>query len=52
VTARERGFWIIEVPIEWHSRCESQLNLMRARISISRDLVRIRATVRSHEYSG
>jgi dolichyl-phosphate beta-glucosyltransferase len=52
VIARERRFKIVEVPIEWHYRRESQLNLMRDGVSMFRDLLRIRANVRRHEYSG
>jgi len=52
VIAREQGRRIVEVPIEWHYRRESQLNLMRDGLAMLRDLLRIRSKARRDEYSG
>jgi len=52
VIAREQRLRIVEVPIEWHYRRESQLNLMRDGISMFGDLLRIRSKARRHDYSG
>jgi dolichyl-phosphate beta-glucosyltransferase len=41
--ARARGLRIVEVPIEWHYRRESRLNLVRDGAGMLRDLLAIRA---------
>ncbi len=48
--ARARGFRIVEVPIEWHYRRESQLNLLRDGVSMLKELIRIRARAARGEY--
>jgi dolichyl-phosphate beta-glucosyltransferase len=50
--ARARGFRIVEVPIEWHYRRQSQLNLVRDGVSMLRELLRIRAKGRRGDYNG
>jgi dolichyl-phosphate beta-glucosyltransferase len=44
--ARAQGLRIVEVPIEWHYREESQVRMMRDGIEMLRELLRIRARVR------
>ena len=41
--ARARGLRIVEVPIEWHYRAESQVSMLRDSIGMVRELLRIRA---------
>jgi dolichyl-phosphate beta-glucosyltransferase len=41
--ARARGLRIVEVPIEWHYRRESRLNLVRDGAGMLWDLLAIRA---------
>ena len=48
--ARACGMQIVEVPIEWHYRRASQLNLVRDGISMFRELLRIRARARGGAY--
>jgi glycosyltransferase involved in cell wall biosynthesis len=48
--ARARGMRIVEVPIEWHYRRASQLNLVRDGVSMFRELLRIRAKARGGAY--
>jgi hypothetical protein len=43
---RAQGLRIIEVPIEWHYREESQVRMMRDGVEMLRELVRIRSRVR------
>ena len=49
--ARARGFRIVEVPIEWHYRRQSQLNLVRDGVGMLRELLRIRGKGRRGEYN-
>jgi dolichyl-phosphate beta-glucosyltransferase len=49
--ARAQGLRIVEVPIEWHYRRESQLNLLLDGASMFRELWRIRARARGGAYS-
>jgi glycosyltransferase involved in cell wall biosynthesis len=48
--ARARGLRIVEVPIEWHYRRQSQLNLVRDGVSMLRQLLQIRARARGGAY--
>jgi dolichyl-phosphate beta-glucosyltransferase len=48
--ARARGLRIVEVPIEWHYRRASQLNLIRDGASMLRQLLQIRARARGGAY--
>jgi glycosyltransferase involved in cell wall biosynthesis len=48
--ARERGFSIAQIPIEWHYRRESRLDLVRDGASMFRDVLAIRARARRREY--
>jgi dolichyl-phosphate beta-glucosyltransferase len=48
--ARARGLRIVEVPIEWHYRRESQLNLVRDGVDMFQELLRIRSKNRRGEY--
>jgi len=48
--ARAKGLSIAEVPIEWHYRRESQLNLMRDGMSMLKELLRIRRRTIKGEY--
>jgi len=41
--ARQRGLRIAEVPIEWHYRRESQINMLRDGFAMLREVLRIRA---------
>jgi glycosyltransferase involved in cell wall biosynthesis len=50
--ARARGLRIVEIPIEWHYRRESQLKLLRDGVSMFRELIRIRARARGGAYGG
>ena len=50
--ARARGLRIVEVPIEWHYRRQSQLNLVRDGVAMMRELLRIRAKGRRGDYNG
>jgi dolichyl-phosphate beta-glucosyltransferase len=43
--ARARGLRVVEVPIEWHYREESQVRMMRDGARMLRELLRIRARV-------
>ena len=49
--ARARGLRIVEVPIEWHYRRQSQLNLVRDGVGMMRELLRIRAKGRRGDYN-
>jgi dolichyl-phosphate beta-glucosyltransferase len=44
--ARARGLRIVEVPIEWHYREESQVKMMRDGIGMLKELLRIRTRVK------
>ena len=48
--ARARGLRIVEVPIEWHYRRQSQLSLVRDGASMLRQLLRIRSLARRGAY--
>jgi dolichyl-phosphate beta-glucosyltransferase len=48
--ARAHGLRIVEVPIEWHYRRQSQLNLLRDGVAMFRELLRIRSRARSGAY--
>ena len=48
--ARARGLRIVEVPIEWHYRRQSQLSLVRDGASMLRQLLEIRARARRGTY--
>ena len=41
--ARAHGLRIVEVPIEWHYRRESQVSLMRDGVAMLREVLRIRS---------
>jgi dolichyl-phosphate beta-glucosyltransferase len=41
--ARQRQLRIVEVPIEWHYRRESQINMVRDGVAMLREVLRIRA---------
>ena len=49
--ARARGLRILEVPIEWHYREESQVKMMRDGLGMLRALLRIRARRRRGVYT-
>lgn len=49
--ARAHGMRIVEVPIEWHYRQQSQLSLVRDGVSMMRQLLRIRAKGRRGDYN-
>jgi hypothetical protein len=40
--ARARGLRVVEVPIEWHYRRESQINMVRDGFAMLREVLRIR----------
>jgi dolichyl-phosphate beta-glucosyltransferase len=40
--AREQGLRVVEVPIEWHYRSESQVSMVRDSLGMLRELLRIR----------
>jgi hypothetical protein len=44
--ARARGLRIVEVPIEWHHRRESQVSVVRDSWRMFRDVLRVRARMR------
>lgn len=44
--ARQRGLRIVEVPIEWHHRNESQVSMLRDSWRMLRDVLKVRARVR------
>lgn len=48
--ARQRGLKILEVPIEWHYRRESQVSLVRDGAGMFRELLRIRRRAARGEY--
>lgn len=48
--ASRRGLRIVEVPIEWHYREESQVSMLRDGVRMLRDVVKIRARVKRGEY--
>jgi dolichyl-phosphate beta-glucosyltransferase len=48
--ARAKGLRIVEVPIEWHYRRESQLNLVRDGVAMFSELLRIRRRARRGDY--
>jgi dolichyl-phosphate beta-glucosyltransferase len=48
--AQAKGLRIVEVPIEWHYRRESQLSLLRDGARMLRELLQIRARAKSGRY--
>jgi dolichyl-phosphate beta-glucosyltransferase len=48
--ARAKGLRIVEVPIEWHYRRESQVNLLRDGVGMMKEMLRIRARAARGEY--
>src|SRR3954469_8896604 len=48
--ARARGLKIVEVPIEWHYRRESQISMVRDGFSMLRELLRIRTRAMRGKY--
>ncbi len=44
--ARAKGLRIVEVPIEWHHRAESQVSMIRDSWRMLRDLLKVRARAR------
>lgn len=48
--ARRRGLRIVEVPIEWHYRRESQLSLIRDGARMLRDVLAIRMRSKRRGY--
>ncbi|HEV3484685.1 MAG TPA: dolichyl-phosphate beta-glucosyltransferase [Vicinamibacterales bacterium] len=48
--ARERGFTVAQIPIEWHYHRESRLDLVRDGLGMLKDVLRIRARARRGEY--
>ena len=44
--ARAMGMRLVEVPIEWHHRGESQVSMFRDGVAMFRDLLKIRARLR------
>ena len=48
--ARRLGFRIVEVPIEWHFRRESQVSLLGDGVRMFSELLRIRARARRGDY--
>jgi dolichyl-phosphate beta-glucosyltransferase len=48
--ARTRGLRVVEVPIEWHYRRESRINLVRDGAGMLRDLLAIRARAARGSY--
>ena len=48
--ARAQRLRVVEVPIEWHYRAESRLNMLRDGWQMLRELVRIRMRVLSGRY--
>jgi hypothetical protein len=44
--ARAKGLRILEVPIEWHHRPESQVSVVRDSWAMLRDLLKVRARAR------
>ena len=48
--ARAKGLRIVEVPIEWHYRRESQVSLLRDGVGMMREMLRIRARARRGDY--
>jgi hypothetical protein len=49
--ARVRGLRIVEVPIEWHYRRDSRLNLLRDGAGMLAELFAIRARARRGAYA-
>ena len=49
--ARVRGLRIVEVPIEWHYRRDSRINLLRDGAGMLADLFAIRARARRGAYA-
>jgi len=49
--ARARGMRIVEVPIEWHYRRESQLSLLRDGVRMMRELLQIRSRAKRGAYA-
>jgi len=47
--ARAKGLRIVEVPIEWHHRRESQVSVVRDSWRMFRDVLKVRARVRRNE---
>jgi dolichyl-phosphate beta-glucosyltransferase len=48
--ARRRRLTVVEVPIEWHYRPESQISVVRDGFAMLREVLRIRARARRGEY--
>ena len=48
--ARQRGYQILEVPINWYYKADSRVRLARDTISMVRDVLRIRANSRQGRY--
>ena len=47
--ARALGLHIVEVPIEWHHRNESQVSVLRDSLRMLRDVLKVRARVRRNK---
>ena len=50
--ARRRGLRVMEIPIEWHYRDQSQVSPVRDSVRMSRDVLRIRMNAVRGMYSG
>jgi glycosyltransferase involved in cell wall biosynthesis len=50
--AREQGLVVIEVPIEWHYRADSQLSMVRDGAGMLRELLRIKWRALTGRYRG
>jgi hypothetical protein len=50
--ARRRGLRVLEIPIEWHYRDQSQVSPVRDSMRMSRDVLRIRFNALRGAYSG
>jgi dolichyl-phosphate beta-glucosyltransferase len=48
--AREQRLRVVEVPIEWHYRSESQVSMLRDSLGMLRELLRIRLKAMSGGY--
>jgi dolichyl-phosphate beta-glucosyltransferase len=49
--SRLLGLCVVEVPIEWHYRAESQVSMVRDSVGMLRELLRVRAKARRGEYT-
>lgn len=49
--ARLLGMRIVEVPIEWHYRADSQVSMIRDSVGMLRELLRVRAKARRGDYT-